>query len=100
MKTDDLNKKKKLRLLVDRKEIAWFPVVDASVCNGCGDCEIFCKPGVFTPGKQEGVQRPKMTVSNPDNCIVLCTRCQPRCTAGAITLPRPEDFERFVEYVA
>jgi len=86
-------------LLVPREEIAWFPVLDATICNGCGDCEDFCKPGVFALGEPEGIKRAKMTVGKPYNCMVQCTRCQPVCTAGAITLPDPAAFERFVEYV-
>jgi NAD-dependent dihydropyrimidine dehydrogenase PreA subunit len=92
--------KKRKRLLVPREEIAWFPVIDASVCNGCGDCETFCKPGVFLPGEKDGPKRPKMTVFSPYNCVVLCTRCVALCTSGAITLPLVRDFEQFVEYVA
>ncbi|NTV20866.1 MAG: 4Fe-4S ferredoxin [Chlorobium limicola] len=93
--------KKKKRLLAPREEIAWFPVIDAEQCNGCEACADLCRPGVFAPGPSDpsGVCRPKMTVANPFNCIVLCTRCEPVCPSGAITLPRPEDFERFVEYV-
>lgn len=95
--------KKKKRLLAPREEIAWFPVIDAELCNGCEACADFCRPGVFEPrAVDEGdgvVRRPKMTVANPYNCLVLCTRCEPVCPSGAITLPRPEDFERFVEYV-
>ncbi|HHE07359.1 MAG TPA: 4Fe-4S ferredoxin, partial [Chlorobaculum parvum] len=45
------------------------------------------------------VKRPKMTVANPMNCLVLCTRCEPVCPSGAITLPDPREFERFVECV-
>ncbi|MEI6757637.1 MAG: ferredoxin family protein [Chlorobium sp.] len=94
-----MSKPEKRRLLAPREEIAWFPLIDAESCNGCGDCEIFCRPGVFSPGEKVGPKRPKMTVSSPYNCVVLCTRCAPRCTSGAISLPRPADFEHFVEYV-
>ena len=91
--------KKKRRLLVPREEIAWFPEIDASLCNGCGDCDEFCKPGVFALGEPEGVKRARMTVANPYNCVVQCTRCEPVCPSGAISLPRPEDFAHFVEHV-
>ncbi|NHQ59830.1 ferredoxin family protein [Chlorobium sp. BLA1] len=94
-----MNKPKKRRLLAPREEIAWFPVIDEAACNGCGDCETFCKPGVFAPGEKIGPKRPKMTVSSPYNCVVLCERCAPRCTSGAITLPPAGEFEQFVEYV-
>jgi NAD-dependent dihydropyrimidine dehydrogenase PreA subunit len=95
--------RKRKRLLVPREEIAWFPTIDVTVCNGCGDCVAFCRPGVFefsqpAPGSPEA-QRPRMQVANPYDCMVLCTRCQPICTSGAISLPRTADFEHFVEYL-
>jgi NAD-dependent dihydropyrimidine dehydrogenase PreA subunit len=95
--------RKRKRLLAPREEIAWFPVIESELCNGCEACLEFCRPGVFAPGPaDEGdgvVRRPKMTVANPYNCFVLCTRCEPVCPFGAITLPPSEDFKRFVEYV-
>ncbi len=91
--------KKKRRLLLPREEIAWFPELDASICNGCGDCEEFCKPGVFALGEPEGVKRAKMTVANPYNCVVQCARCEPVCPSGAISLPIKKDFDQFVEFV-
>jgi len=62
--------RKKRRLLVPREEIAWFPEIDTELCNGCGDCEEMCKPGVFALGEPEGVKRARMTVANPYNCVV------------------------------
>jgi len=93
--------KKRKRLLAPREEIAWYPTIKPSLCNGCGDCKVLCKPGVFETGPPDptGVQRPKLVVANPYNCLVLCNRCVPICTSGAIVLPRKEDFEHFVEYV-
>jgi NAD-dependent dihydropyrimidine dehydrogenase PreA subunit len=99
MGSDAVNKKKRRRLLVPRDEIAWFPEIDASLCNGCGDCDEFCKPGVFALGEPEGVKRARMTVANPYNCVVQCSRCQPVCPSGAISLPLIEDFDQYVEYV-
>ncbi|NTW53644.1 MAG: ferredoxin family protein [Chlorobaculum sp.] len=91
------------RLLAPREEIAWYPAIDADSCNGCEACAEFCRPGVFAPGPPEPdaavVKRPKMQVANPMNCLVLCTRCEPVCPSGAITLPDPREFEQFVEYV-
>ena len=89
----------KRKLLVPREDVEWFPVIDSSLCNGCGDCQELCKPGVFSLGEPEGVKRPKMIVSKPYNCVVLCSRCHPQCTSGAISLPLQKDFEHFVEYV-
>lgn len=93
----------KKRLLAPRADIPWYPVIDPESCNGCEACSEFCRPGVFAPGSAEQdavvVKRPKMQVSNPMNCLVLCTRCEPVCPSGAITLPDPREFECFVEYV-
>ncbi|NTW51579.1 MAG: ferredoxin family protein [Chlorobiaceae bacterium] len=93
--------KKRKRLLAPREQIAWFPTIEPGLCNGCGDCKILCKPGVFELGAPDptGIHRPKLVVAHPYNCLVLCNRCVPICTSGAIKLPRKEDFEKFVEYV-
>ena len=93
--------KKRKRLLAPREEIAWYPVIKPELCNGCGDCKVLCKPGVFELGEPDptGIHRPKLIVAHPYKCLVLCNRCVPICTSGAIILPRQEDFEKFVEYV-
>ena len=93
--------KKRKRLLAPREEIAWYPIIKPELCNGCGDCKVLCKPGVFELGEPDpaGIQRPKLIVAHPYNCLVLCNRCVPICTSGAIILPPKEDFEHFVEYI-
>jgi NAD-dependent dihydropyrimidine dehydrogenase PreA subunit len=99
--TKQASAKKRKRLLAPREDIAWFPTIKPELCNGCGDCKILCKPGVFELGEPDptGIHRPKLIVAHPYNCLVLCNRCVPICTSGAIKLPRKEDFERFVEYL-
>ncbi|MDP8306577.1 MAG: ferredoxin family protein [Candidatus Chlorobium antarcticum] len=93
-------KKRRGRLTVPRKEIAWFPVIDPDACNSCTSCSDFCPKGVFASGPDEGLRRrPKMTVANPYNCIVLCNKCVSICPAGAISLPDRADFEHFIEYI-
>ncbi|NTV92934.1 MAG: ferredoxin family protein [Chlorobiaceae bacterium] len=93
--------KKRKRLLAPREEIAWYPTIKPELCNGCGDCKVLCKPGVFELGAPDpsGIHRPKLVVGHPYKCLVLCTRCVPICTSGAIILPPKEDFERYVEYL-
>lgn len=92
---------KRKRLLVPREEIAWFPSIDMAECNGCGECADFCRPGVFELGPPDAdatvVRRPKMRVANPYNCLVLCTRCEPVCPSGAISLPDSREFDQYVE---
>jgi len=96
----DTSKKRK-RLLAPREEIAWYPVIKPELCNGCGDCKVLCKPGVFELGEPDptGICRPKLIVAHPYKCLVLCNRCVPICTSGAIVLPPKEKFEHFVEYL-
>jgi NAD-dependent dihydropyrimidine dehydrogenase PreA subunit len=93
--------KRKKRLLVPREEIPWFPIIKPELCNGCGDCKVLCKPGVFELGEPDptGIHRPKLIVAHPMNCLVLCDRCVPICTSGAIVLPKKEEFEKYVEYL-
>jgi hypothetical protein len=45
------------------------------------------------------IRKPKMTLDNPYNCLVLFTRCESVCPSGAITLPSRDAFEHFVGYV-
>ncbi len=94
-------KKRRKRLLAPREEIAWYPTIRPELCNGCGDCKVLCKPGVFELGAPDptGIHRPKLVVGHPLNCLVLCDRCVPICTSGAIVMPKKEDFEKYVEYV-
>lgn len=93
--------RRRKRLLAPREEIPWFPTIKPALCNGCGDCKVLCKPGVFELGEPDptGIHRPKLVVAHPYKCLVLCTRCVPICTSGAITMPPKEEFEKFVEYV-
>jgi NAD-dependent dihydropyrimidine dehydrogenase PreA subunit len=93
--------KKRKRLTAPREEIAWYPTIKPELCNGCGDCKVLCKPGVFELGAPDptGICRPKLIVAHPFKCLVLCNRCVPICTSGAIILPPKEEFEHFVEYI-
>jgi len=93
--------KKRKRLLAPREAIGWYPTIKPELCNGCGDCKVICKPGVFEPGPPDptGVCRPKLIVAHPYKCLVLCNRCVPICTSGAIILPPKEMFDHFVEYL-
>lgn len=93
--------KRRKRLLAPREEIPWYPTIKPELCNGCGDCKVLCKPGVFELGEPDptGIHRPKLVVAHPYKCLVLCTRCVPICTSGAIVMPPKEEFEKFVEYV-
>ncbi len=99
--SESTKKRKKRHLTVPREEIAWFPSIDADLCNSCLSCYDFCPKDVFASAKaEEGLRRrPKMEVANPYGCIVLCTACEKICAAGAISFPQKDDFEQYVEYI-
>lgn len=97
----DMSGRRKLRLSVPREQIAWYPVIDAELCNSCLSCYNYCPMEVFASAKaEEGLRRrPKMEVATPYRCIVLCSACEQECAAGAISFPPREEFEQFVEYL-
>ncbi|MHA1776363.1 MAG: ferredoxin family protein [Promethearchaeia archaeon] len=63
---------------VDRKDIDWFPTLDYSKCNDCGDCVNFCAHGVYS--MVDG----KVHVVNPKNCVVFCQACLKMCPKDAM----------------
>jgi len=75
---------------VPRKEIPWAPRIDYNKCDLCsGDpqCLKFCPHSVY------GVEAEpkKLTVKNPDNCVVFCRSCAKVCAPGALSFPnKPE----------
>ncbi|MBN2041889.1 MAG: ferredoxin family protein [Spirochaetes bacterium] len=84
------------RLTKERNEIDWFPTVDSALCTGCGICADFCPKSVF---EKEAVERKKLTVVRPYECVMLCRGCMPKCPVGAISFPDPEDFKKYIYYV-
>ncbi|MHA1731145.1 MAG: ATP-binding protein [Promethearchaeota archaeon] len=58
---------------VPRDLIEWFPTIDYSKCNGCGDCAKFCAHGVY------GIEDGRVVVENPKNCVVFCQACLKMC---------------------
>jgi len=75
---------------VPRKIIPWFPVIDYNKCNFCESdpqCLKFCPHGVY--GIDESQK--KLTVINPNNCVVFCRSCRKVCTLDALIFPsKPE----------
>jgi NAD-dependent dihydropyrimidine dehydrogenase PreA subunit len=74
---------------IPRNKIPWGPKIDYEQCVNCGRCVDYCKLGVYELEEKEGAQR--SVVKNPNNCVVLCTGCEPECPAGAITHPSKEE---------
>lgn len=66
----------------------WYPVIDFSRCNSCGQCAEFCLFGVF-----DLCGDGKPVVKNPANCKPGCPACARVCPAGAIIFPLYEGDE-------
>lgn len=78
---------------VPRREIPWFPEVDAEACIGCQLCFVTCGREVFemtadTPSRAE--------VARPYNCMVGRSTCAMVCPTDAISFP-DKDLVRRVE---
>ena len=66
---------------IPRKDIPWFPTVDADTCIGCTLCFASCGRGVYD------IQDNKAVVENPLNCMVGCSTCGTVCPVQAISFP-------------
>lgn len=61
---------------------AWYPVIDDSRCNRCGQCADFC---LFSVYRKSG---DNVTVTHPQNCKNNCPACARICPAVAIVFPK------------
>jgi len=68
---------------IPRKEIPWFPTINAEKCIGCELCYISCGREVFE--YNEGTR--KATVERNYNCMVGCSTCSTVCPTEAIAFP-------------
>ena len=66
---------------IPRKDIPWFPTVDADTCIGCTLCYTTCGRGVYE------MQDNKAVPVNAMNCMVGCSTCGTVCPVEAITFP-------------
>ena len=60
---------------IPRSKIPWYPTIDYEKCVSCGKCVDYCKLGTYEFEQKDGKNRP--VVKNPNNCVVLCTGCDP-----------------------
>lgn len=63
---------------------SWFPMIDYSRCNTCGQCADFCLFGVY-----EKLDN-KVVVVNPKGCKNNCPACGRICPQTAIVFPKYE----------
>lgn len=63
---------------------SWYPMIDYSRCNTCGQCADFCLFGVYE--KRDN----KIVVVNPKGCKNNCPACGRICPQTAIVFPKYE----------
>lgn len=77
---------------IPREKIPWYPRVKEELCTGCGICVEFCHREVYELSE-------KALVKNPFNCVVGCTGCVSKCSAGAISFPTLMDLREILKAV-
>ncbi len=73
---------------VPREKIDWSPRIDYTKCNYCMECVEFCPHNVFEVRENE---EQKLTVKNPNNCVVFCRACGKTCGPDAIDFPNKKE---------
>jgi NAD-dependent dihydropyrimidine dehydrogenase PreA subunit len=66
---------------IPRKDIPWFPSVEADTCIGCTLCYTTCGRGVYE------MQDNKAVPVNSMSCMVGCSTCGTVCPVQAINFP-------------
>ena len=66
--------------------VPWYPVIDRTLCTGCGTCRDYCLFSVFaSDGAKQGSGR--VSVTAPLNCKTGCPACARLCPEGALIFP-------------
>jgi len=73
---------------IPRKEIPWFPTVDADACIGCELCFVTCGRGVYE------LRDRKAEAVKPYECMVGCSTCGMVCPTNAIRFPEKAVVQR------
>ncbi len=76
---------------VPRREIPWFPTVDAEACIGCQLCFVTCGREVFD---MTADTPPRAEAARQYNCMVGCSTCAMVCPTDAISFPDKELVRR------
>jgi len=79
---------------IPREKIPWHPTIDYEKCVSCGKCINYCTLGTYQFQEEKGKKKP--IVSNPNNCVVLCSGCDAICPAGAITHPSKKQTQEII----
>jgi len=66
---------------IPRKDIPWFPTVDADACIGCSLCYTTCGRSVYEMRDNKAVAAKAMS------CMVGCSTCGTVCPVEAISFP-------------
>ena len=72
------------KLKYNREWPSWYPAIDYSRCNSCGQCSDFCLFGVYQKIDN------KVVVVNPKGCKFNCPACARICPQIAIVFPKYE----------
>lgn len=73
---------------IPRRDIPWYPTVNADKCIGCTLCYLTCGRGVYE--FRDG----KSVVERPYSCMVGCSTCATVCPVQAITFPPRDTVQR------
>jgi NAD-dependent dihydropyrimidine dehydrogenase PreA subunit len=68
---------------IPRRDIPWFPTIDANACINCALCYVTCGRLVFEMDEEKR----KAAVVEPYRCMVGCTTCATICPTEAISFP-------------
>lgn len=81
---------------VPREKIDWSPRIDYDKCNYCMDCVEFCPHNVFEINKD--IEQ-KLTVKNPNNCVVFCRACSKTCGLDALEFPNKPETTKHIKKI-
>jgi NAD-dependent dihydropyrimidine dehydrogenase PreA subunit len=75
-------------MTIPREKIPWRPTIDYDLCTKDQECLKFCRHDVYALDEADG----RVTVVNPNQCIVGCDACAQICPVGAISFPSKEEL--------
>ena len=66
--------------------VPWYPVIDHTLCSGCGTCHDYCLFSVYTREDSKPAGE-RVRVTTPLNCKTGCPACARLCPEGALIFP-------------